>query len=550
MPTPFANNLLDGQLTQASQPNQYGGPIQSLESGQSYYQVASGRTNAYEVLFPPPLVVTDYTPGMIVNFLAHELNTQSATLKVNGLPPQLIVKNGGDPLDGGEISANQIVSVIHDGTQFQLVGGEGGGVTSFIGRTGTVLPQPGDYDVAGFEGTASAAQGGTGHNEFETGDLLVANGGTELARLPAGGPGEILTADNGQPLKARWATPPSLAPPPYLRGAYPLQVPTAGYGTYGMAVCTESDPPILAVIGVIHAPPPRQSRIYFFYRVNHRWRPVPKSGIGVEKVGGELYSISGPLNTNPSRVVYVSSGGTGPGRGKFWIGSETNEYIRVVNPANLSYDDYQLHPDEAVLGSMAVSPDGEHVFAIAGNGTRLIRLNTDSVTVEADRPGFTNLTNLCLQTDNGITSRVWVTRTGGGSDVLQWLDAGTLVPTTTGWAPTYTPGALVYIPELGIVLVSAQNDQRFFSLIEAADPYDVLMTHQVGDFGMRGLRLAYVPSVGLVARPDVGSLLGIDRATGSSMAKLQAGILIDILYEPTYREFYVGTDTHRLFVAY
>jgi len=541
MPTPFVDNVLNGQLTQASQPNQYGEPIQALESGQAFYQVATGVTNAYEVLFPPPRVVGAYTPGLLVNFLAHAVNTQAATLKVNGLPPKPITKKGGNALEGGEISANQVVSVIYDGTQFQLVGSEGGGVTSFIGRTGAVVPEPGDYDLASLDGVASATQGGTGHDEYESGDLLVAADASSLEPLAQGAEGQILTADGSQPLGLNWAAPPPIAPPPYFRFAYSVDVPEAVYGTYSLTVCADSEPPVLAVIGLVHEPPPRDGKVYFFYRMNNRWRPVPQAGIGVETVGAAFYKVKGPVNTNPNRMLYVPAGGPGPGRGRFWISSETNEYIRVVNPANLTYDDFPLDAADAVVGPMVLSADGEHVFAISGNGTRVIRINTSTVTVEATNSGWTNLTNLCVQTDGGVTGRVWVTRTGTGNDVLQWLDASTLVPTNTGWNPTYTLGPLVYLPELETLFVSAQNDEKPFSLVQANAPYTALLTDDVDSFGMRAIRVAYLPQVGMVARPDRVFPVGIDRATGTIVSRNRAGdLLSDVLYEPTFREFYVG----------
>jgi len=547
VPTPFANNLINGQLTQASQLNQYGAAVQALESGQSFYQVATGVANAYEVLFPPPLVISAYAPGMIVNFLSPAVNTGPASLQVNGLPPQPIVKNGGEVLGGGEISANQVVAVIHDGTRFHLVG-SASGVTSFNSRTDAVLPQPGDYAMAGLPGTAATVQGGTDHGFFEAGELLVANAEANLERLPAGTEGQLLTADVGQPSGLSWAAPPALAPPAYLKPAYMVQVPDAAYGTIELTTCTETDPPILALIGVLHAPPPRNAALYFFYRMNNRWRPISTAGIGVETVRAQLYSMKGPLNTNPSRVVYVPSGGSGPGRGKFWVGSETNEYIRLVNPADLTYEDVQLHPDDAVLGQLVYSPDLNRVFAIAGNGTRVLRIEADTVTVEAASSGWTNLASLALQVDGGVTGRAWVTRTGGGNAVLQWVDATTLAATNTGWAPSYTLGPLVYVPELAVVFVSGgpADGNIPFSLVQATAPYSALLTKGL-DFA-RGYRLAYVPGVGMVARGDLFNVWGLDRATGATVAKVAtnnwgAGTSTGLTYEPAYREFLMGTDT-------
>jgi hypothetical protein len=58
---------------------------------------------------------------MVVNFSAQTLNTGAATLNVNGLGAKTIKKFGtANDLATGDILANQIVTVIYDGTNFQM----------------------------------------------------------------------------------------------------------------------------------------------------------------------------------------------------------------------------------------------------------------------------------------------------------------------------------------------------------------------------------------------------------------------------------------------
>jgi len=548
MPTTFVDNLINGQLTQASHLNQYGFPIQALESGESYYEEASGATNAYEVTFPARLVIDAYTAGMLINFLANDTNTGPTQLKVNALAFQEIVKNGGDPLDGGEINAGQIVAVIHDGTRFHLVGAGGAvpaGVTSFNGRSGAVLPVSGDYSMADMSGVAFPAQGGTGHDEYQRGDLLVASGATVLERLPVGADGEVLTADSSQPTGLKWAAPPDLVPPPYVRAAYTVVL---GDGTPGgdtsngtlvPTACPESDPPILGIIGNAY------TRVYFFYRVNNRWRPVCAGGIGVETAGSACFSMRGPQDTSPSWMIYVPQGGSGPGRGKFWIGSQTNEYIRVVDPADLSFQDYALNAADAKTGPMVFSPDLNRVYAIAGDRTRVVKIDADNVTVDSTATGFTNLSSLCLQIDGGVTGKVWATRTSGGFQPLEWLHPSTLAVTSTGFAPGWAQGAMVYMPELGALFVSATNNASQFAIVLATAPYTTLLSSGTAE-ATRCARLAYLPEVGMVVRADQNTVFGIDRATGTKVASVdfrewsQANFIQDVTYEPAFREFYLA----------
>jgi len=485
---------------------------------------------------------------MLVNFLADATNTGASTLQVNALSPQSIVKNGGDPLDGDEIHADQVVSVIHDGMRFHLVGAGGGasaGVTSFNGRTGAVLPQSGDYGMADLTGVASVPQGGTGHDEYQRGDLLVASGTTSLERLPVGLDGQVLTVDSSQPTGVKWSAPPDIVPPPFLRPAYAVILgdgtPSGetSNGTLNPTACPESDPPVLGIIGNAY------TRVYFYFRQNNRWRPVGAGGIGVETAGSAMFSLRGPLDTNPSWLLYVPQGGTGPGRGKFWVASQSNKYIRVVDPADLSFQDYPLDDDDAVVGPMVFSADTNRVFAISGNRTRIVKINADDVTVDAASSGWTSLSNLCLQSDSGVTDKVWVSRTLTSGALLHWLDPGTLAATSTGWSPGYNLGAMVYMPELEALFVSGTNGNSQFSILEASSPYTVLLASSTGE-GCRCARLAYLPEVGMVVRADDGTVWGIDRATGSRVAGVnhqewgQGSNIHDVTFEPAFREFYLG----------
>jgi hypothetical protein len=83
------------------------------------YAADSGSSDTYAITLAP--APTAYTAGMVVHFKANTINTGVATLNVNGLGAKTIVKSYNLPLVNGDIKANQIVSVIYDGTNFQLL---------------------------------------------------------------------------------------------------------------------------------------------------------------------------------------------------------------------------------------------------------------------------------------------------------------------------------------------------------------------------------------------------------------------------------------------
>ncbi|MBI4516450.1 MAG: hypothetical protein HY699_11620, partial [Deltaproteobacteria bacterium] len=96
-----------------------------LEDGRAFYGVDTGlasAANAYEVTLAPapsdPLLA-----GALVHFKAAKTNTGAATLKLNTLAALSIKKNVNQALEAGDILQNQVVSVIHDGSNFQMVVG-------------------------------------------------------------------------------------------------------------------------------------------------------------------------------------------------------------------------------------------------------------------------------------------------------------------------------------------------------------------------------------------------------------------------------------------
>ncbi len=103
-----------------------GSPIWTLDNvlaggAFSFYGgTTTGSANAYALANPQ---ITSYTTPFEVSFIANFSNTGAATLNINGLGTKNIYRAtplGPAALVGGEIVTNQIVTVIYDGTEFQL----------------------------------------------------------------------------------------------------------------------------------------------------------------------------------------------------------------------------------------------------------------------------------------------------------------------------------------------------------------------------------------------------------------------------------------------
>lgn len=81
------------------------------------YAEDTGSTDAYAITIQN---YAAYAKGDIFTFKANTANTTAATLNVNGLGAKTIKKNGSTTdLATGDISAEEILLVCYDGTNFQ-----------------------------------------------------------------------------------------------------------------------------------------------------------------------------------------------------------------------------------------------------------------------------------------------------------------------------------------------------------------------------------------------------------------------------------------------
>lgn len=81
------------------------------------YAADTSSTDAYKVVIPD---ITAYAAGLQITFLATTANTGAATLTNCALAAIAIKKMHDQDLANGDIEANQIVTVVHDGSNFQM----------------------------------------------------------------------------------------------------------------------------------------------------------------------------------------------------------------------------------------------------------------------------------------------------------------------------------------------------------------------------------------------------------------------------------------------
>lgn len=87
----------------------------------------TGAADAYVVTLTPAPAA--YTTGMLITFKALNANTGASTLNVNALGTKAIRKFGTTVLEADNILAGAYVTVIYDGTRFQVLSQLPGGIT-------------------------------------------------------------------------------------------------------------------------------------------------------------------------------------------------------------------------------------------------------------------------------------------------------------------------------------------------------------------------------------------------------------------------------------
>jgi hypothetical protein len=158
----IALSLLDTNFSQVASflnnPNNY-----------TNYLVDSGGANAYVVTFPTGVIPSSYTAGLTVVMKVANANTGASTLNVNSLGTKNILTPSGGALSSGTLSANAIVMVVYDGTQFILVGGS-------TSTTGTSIANgTSNVTIASSNGAITAATNGITAVTIDTSQNVTLN---------------------------------------------------------------------------------------------------------------------------------------------------------------------------------------------------------------------------------------------------------------------------------------------------------------------------------------------------------------------------------------
>ena len=119
--TPSANLPMGGynhtNVADATLRNQYASAGQVQDNIPQYLTTVAG-TNAITAV--AALGMSAYVTGQVFTFIAAGANTGAVTLNINSIGAKAVTKNGTTALASGDIASGQAITVVYDGTQFQL----------------------------------------------------------------------------------------------------------------------------------------------------------------------------------------------------------------------------------------------------------------------------------------------------------------------------------------------------------------------------------------------------------------------------------------------
>jgi hypothetical protein len=90
-----------------------------VQDGTFQYLTSVAGTNS--ITATAPISMTALAAGQVFRFIAAATNTSGVTLNINSIGVKSITKNGTTALTANDILINAAITVIYDGTQFQLI---------------------------------------------------------------------------------------------------------------------------------------------------------------------------------------------------------------------------------------------------------------------------------------------------------------------------------------------------------------------------------------------------------------------------------------------
>lgn len=129
--------------------------------------------------------ITAYVAGQKFCFVSAGANTGAVTININSLGAKNVTKLGTTALVAGDIASGALVTIVYDGTQFQLTGASATRATNLSGGVAGAIPFQSAVSTTGFTAAGTAGQ------VLTSAGAGTPTWGSKVANLTGGGAGQV-----------------------------------------------------------------------------------------------------------------------------------------------------------------------------------------------------------------------------------------------------------------------------------------------------------------------------------------------------------------------
>lgn len=194
---PMGNNKHTG-VGDASARTDYAKTSQ-VQDGAYSYSADTGSADTYVMTLSP--AITAYATGAEYRFKAANTNTGASTLNINGVGATSIKKAGSSDVEAGDIPSGSVITVVYDGTNFQITGINGvtastseinqlDGITSGVLENNDLAANGGNVVTDDRGNTFTADQNVTGVDNSNKGVHVTGDGFVGISITAAGTAGD------------------------------------------------------------------------------------------------------------------------------------------------------------------------------------------------------------------------------------------------------------------------------------------------------------------------------------------------------------------------
>jgi hypothetical protein len=224
--------------------------------------------------------------------------------------------------------------------------------------------------------------------------------------------------------------------------------------------------------------------------------------------------------------------------------------IRVVDCADLSYQDYNLGSSNNYISYLKYDRGEDCLWIVSASGTRVAKIDPTNWTEISAATSLSGISGLGVEGNASSTSRIWLAKSSTAN--ISYLDPSTLAMTTVSPAVSVEGcSGMVYVEEIGCLFTAAHTSSAC-SLIDCTSLERVAKTTLVDAGYVK--KCSWNSDQKMILTGSYSRLVGLDPFVGDLFrwpaaelhyvgnSRYRSGndsaIPITVLYSPMFREIF------------